>query len=73
MWKHIVSQAVFQIFILIGLLFFGEHFIPEYSDPLDSLIDGDLTLKYNNGNGKTVVSGRLHKFLSTRPDYLIAY
>ena len=32
MWKHIITQAGFQLIVLVALLFFGEHFIPEYSD-----------------------------------------
>ena len=73
MWKHIISQAIFQLTILIALLFFGQYFIPEYADDLDDLLGGQLTLKYHNGNKKTVASGRLYQILSTDPDYLVAY
>lgn len=35
MMKHIIGQAILQIVVLIMLIFWGEKFIPEYSDSYD--------------------------------------
>lgn len=42
MLKHIIGQAIFQLIILCGLLFFGQHLIPEYRDSFDDVIGTDL-------------------------------
>ncbi len=34
--KHIIGQAIFQLIVMITLVFAGELFIPEYPDSLDS-------------------------------------
>jgi Ca2+ transporting ATPase len=49
MLKHIVGQAIFQIIVLILLMFFGQHFIPEYADDFDNQIGQDLSAKYYMG------------------------
>ena len=38
MFKQIVGQAIYQITILMILVFNGENFIPEYSDSFDDEI-----------------------------------
>jgi len=42
MMKHIVGQAIFQLVVLILLLFLGPQFIPEYKDEFDDVIGTDL-------------------------------
>ena len=36
MFKHIIGQAIFQLTVLMVLMFAGEKFIPEYADELDT-------------------------------------
>jgi Ca2+ transporting ATPase len=49
MMKHIIGQAVFQITVLLVLLFFGQTFIPEYADGYDTMIGNNLSAKYYMG------------------------
>ena len=35
MYKHIAGQALFQIVILVLIIFWGEHILPEYADGFD--------------------------------------
>lgn len=56
MMKHIIGQAIYQFAIILLLLFYGDHFLPEYRDSLDLQILKDnnpLTYKYNMENGKS--------------------
>lgn len=64
MFKHILGQAIYQFIILLIIIFYGDQFIPEYSDSLDDEIlkdNRDLNYyKYNVIDGKKYVrSGRL--------------
>jgi len=55
MLKHIVGQAIYQFAMILLLLFYGDHFLPEYKDSLDDQILRDnnpLTYKYNIEDGK---------------------
>lgn len=38
MTKHIMGQAIYQVSILLVLVFAGEKFLPEYEDALDEEI-----------------------------------
>jgi hypothetical protein len=38
MLKHIVGQGIFQLIIMIVLIFFGQLLIPEFSDGFDAVI-----------------------------------
>ena len=49
MIKHIIGQSIFQLGMLIALLFLGPQMIPEESDSFDSIIGSDLEAKYWNG------------------------
>lgn len=49
MKKHIIGQALFQITILLLLMFFGQHVIPEYADEYDTIIGSDLQAKFYMG------------------------
>jgi P-type Ca2+ transporter type 2B len=35
MKKNIIGHSIYQMIIMIGLIFFGDMFIPEYEDALD--------------------------------------
>lgn len=35
MFKHILGQSVYQMIILVVLVFAGDQFLPEYSDKFD--------------------------------------
>ena len=52
MLKHIIGQVLYQLTILILLIFAGENFLPEYSDSFDSEIERkglNKSVKYNGG------------------------
>ena len=50
MFKHIIGQAIFQIIVMLILIFAGEHFIPEFADAYDdSVFAGHLEWKYKDG------------------------
>lgn len=70
MLKNIAIQSVFQIVILLVVLFAGDLFLPEFPDQFDIDLGPDkLAAKYRNGivNG-TMRSGRLI-FMDGTPDY----
>lgn len=61
MIKHIIGQTIFQIIILMILLFVGPTFLPEYQDEFDSVIGKDLSAKYFKGIAEgTMADGRLY-------------
>ena len=70
MMKHIVGQSLAQIFLLVVLVFWGELFIPEYADSLDtSDFAANPEWKWHDGVvGGTIRSGRLIT-LSGESDY----
>jgi len=52
MFKHIIGQAMYQLAILMLLIFDGENFLPEYADTFDDEIvrkNASRTVKYNGG------------------------
>lgn len=54
MLKHIIGQAIYQFIIILILLFYGDHFLPEYEDSLDDQLKIDnnpISYKYNIENG----------------------
>lgn len=59
--KHIIGQAIFQLIVMVILVFAGEQFIPEFRDSYDnSLFAAHPSWKWNKGIlGGTVRSGRL--------------
>lgn len=56
MLKHIIGQAIFQLIVLLLLLFLGPSIIPEYKDGFDGVIGQDLEAKYFNGVAETTVA-----------------
>jgi Ca2+ transporting ATPase len=74
MLKNIIFQSVFQIIVLLVIVFAGELFIPEFPDDFDAVIGTNLNAKYYNGivTGGTVRSGR-DIFVNGDPDYKPIY
>jgi Ca2+ transporting ATPase len=74
MLKHIIGQSIFQFTVMIILIFWGELFIPEYSDSYDSTIfAANPSEKWYNGIvGGTVRSGRFHTIVGG-DDYITVY
>lgn len=60
MMKHIIGQAVFQLMVMITLVFAAELFIPEYTDSLDkSTFASNPQWKWKDGKvGGNIRSGR---------------
>jgi len=74
MFKHIIGQAIFQIIVIMVLVFAGENFIPEYEDSYYSgIFKLHTEYKWRDGIiGGTVRSGRM-KTVSGAPDYEIVF
>lgn len=72
MFKHIIGQAIFQLTVMILLVFLADRFIPEYPGKYDHTYFKDHPeYKYANGimgMGATVRSGRLN-FINGEKDY----
>lgn len=59
--KHITIQSIYQIGLLLFLVLFGQHFLPEYPDQYDDMIGTDLAAKYYQGQAEgTMASGLFH-------------
>jgi hypothetical protein len=63
MLKHIIAQSIFQLTVMMILVFAGEQLIPEYVDSFDNTtFKGHPEYKWHNGVvGGTVRSGRLYR------------
>lgn len=73
MFKHIICQSLFQLIVMITLIFAGELIIPEAPDSFDAVIGTDLSAKYLNGVvGGTVRSGRFN-FVAGGSDYFTVF
>lgn len=74
MMKHVIGQAIFQLIVLIVLIFWGERFIPEEVGSYDkTFFIADPEYKWYNGViGGTVCSGRMIT-ISGQPDYETAF
>ena len=61
MFKHIIGQAIFQLIVMMILVFLGDSFIPEYTDSYDETIFlANPEYKWKDGIiGGTVRSGKL--------------
>ena len=59
--KHVIGQSIFQLIVLIVLIFWGEKFIPDNVDTYDNTIFvANPEWKWNHGLvGTTVCSGRM--------------
>lgn len=61
MFKHIIGQSIFQLIVMLVLVFEGEKFIPEYPGRFDDTIFKDHPEYKYSDNGHTVRSGRLQQ------------
>jgi Ca2+ transporting ATPase len=61
MFKHIIGQSIFQLIVILILLFLGDLFIPEYLDSYDTTIFlQHPEYKWKDGIiGGTVRSGKM--------------
>lgn len=66
MFKHILGQALFQMVLLIVLVFAGEQIIPEYADDFDTTAGFQREYKYTDAG--MARSGR-YVFINGDPDY----
>ncbi len=73
MLKHIIGQSIFQIIVLLILMFWGQHFIPEYADEFDSEIGQDLGAKYYMGQPEGTVANGMFYSLSGEDNYITYY
>ena len=44
MWKHIVTQSLYQLLVVMLIVFLGEWFIPESPDQFDDLLGSDKVI-----------------------------
>lgn len=58
MFKHIIGQAVFQLIVMLILIFLGDKFIPEYPGRYDEIYFKDHP-EYKYTREHTVRSGRM--------------
>jgi Ca2+ transporting ATPase len=74
MLKHIIGQSIFQLIIIITLVFLGDQFIPEYPGSYDTTVfAGHPEYKWLNGVvGGTVRSGRFYTIKGDK-DYSTVY
>lgn len=70
MVKHILGQAIFQITVLLILMFSGHLIIPEYADEFDNLIGNDLNAKYYMGQSEGTVANGMFYTLSGEDNYI---
>lgn len=70
MFKHIIGQSIFQVIVMLILIFLGDKFIPEFPDSFDNTVfAGHPEYKYHEGIvGGTVRSGR-EIFINGDDDY----
>lgn len=75
MFKHIFGQAIYQLVIMMIVVFNGETFLPEVSDSWDDEIKGNTLFgpwwkaKYNDEKMTLVRSGRLMNFNGVDKEY----
>ena len=55
MFKHIVGQSIYQIIIIMVLVFTGESWIPEEKDSFDDNKSNELCKKYHNWHSKMTI------------------
>jgi len=70
MMKHIISQAIYQITVIMVIIFAGDYFIPEYLTPKPDLPASVIWSPHTNGDQHYVRSGRLYMINGEDPDYL---
>lgn len=79
MFKHIFGQALYQLIVMIIIVFKGETFLPEVSDSWDNEIKGNKIFgdwwkaKYSNAEMSLVRSGRNMNYDGTTKEYQLVY
>jgi hypothetical protein len=58
MYKQIISQVVWQLFVLVAVMFTGHLWIPESYDQMDAVIGTDWSAKYSD-SAQTLISNGL--------------
>jgi Ca2+ transporting ATPase len=77
MKKNIIGHSIYQMIVMVALIFFGDRYIPEYLDSLDDTtyainIQYKWTLNDQGQKTGTVCSGRFYTF-SGGDDYITAF
>jgi P-type Ca2+ transporter type 2B len=78
MKKNIIGHSIYQMIVMVALIFFGDRYIPEYPDSLDATTYSGENQKFKwtlDDQGKivgTVCSGRFYTF-SGGDDYVTAF
>lgn len=75
MFRNIAVQAIYQLGVILTVIFSGECWLPETEfdydkDRVDALYPGFTIFEQRCGNGRTVRSGRRYKPFSDQEDYL---
>jgi Ca2+ transporting ATPase len=68
MFRHIMCQGIFQLIIMILLIFYGEKLMPEAVDAFDQIVE-DLSAKYYRGVVGATVRGDRFYFITGGSDY----
>ena len=55
MFKHILGQSIYQVIVIMILVFSGESWIPEKSDSFDTDKPSELSKKYQNWKSEMVI------------------
>ena len=79
MLKHIIGQSIYQLTVMLIVVFMGEKFIPEYVDDHDFVTDpndhylGHPEYKWLDGIvGGNICSGRFY-YINGKPDYATTF
>jgi Ca2+ transporting ATPase len=72
MMKHILGQAVYQITVMMVIVFAGDYWIPEFLTPSSDLPAEAIYSNNANGDQQYVRSGRLH-YVDGGSDYADDY
>ena len=50
MFKHVIGQAIFQVFVMMIIVFAGDQFLPEWSSPGETILMGKTFGDPTQGN-----------------------
>ncbi|EZG51713.1 ATPase [Gregarina niphandrodes] len=68
MWRNIMVQALYQVAVMMSVIFSGECWLPEYNFKYNTSVDPNFTVFSGCGHNH-VRSGRLYHPFTTREDY----
>ena len=69
MKKQIITQVVWQTFVLFAVLFTGHRWIPESADSFDEIIGSDWSAKYSDPAKSLVANGLFNNPLVNSTSY----